>query len=85
MVSWLPSVPYAVPNSGGYWDPVTSTINWCEEVRYSPLTAPKPPLTRASAGLLRDSIRGRDREHTDEPAISLPGLHWHPIVPKAEP
>lgn len=27
----LPSIPYP-PASGGYWEPVTSTINWCEEV-----------------------------------------------------
>lgn len=32
MPCWLPSIPYAAPDPGGYWDPVTSTINWCEEV-----------------------------------------------------
>ena len=32
MLSWVPSIPYADPRQGGYWDPVTSTINWCEEV-----------------------------------------------------
>lgn len=31
MLSWLPSIAYSDP-TGGYWDPVTSTINWCEEV-----------------------------------------------------
>lgn len=29
--AWSYGLPYP-----GYWDPVTSTINWCEEVRYSP-------------------------------------------------
>lgn len=32
MWSWLPSVPYP-PSRDGYWSPVTSTLNWCEEVR----------------------------------------------------
>lgn len=31
MPSWLPSIPYS-NSTGGYWDPVTSTLNWCEEV-----------------------------------------------------
>ena len=34
MLSWLPSFPYP-PSQKGYWDPVTSTLNWCEEVRYT--------------------------------------------------
>lgn len=27
----LPSIPYP-PSRDGYWHPVTSTLNWCEEV-----------------------------------------------------
>lgn len=83
MISWLPSIPYAAPDIGGYWDPVTSTINWCEEVRCSLLPSKSPPLTGASAGLLCDSIRGRDSEHPDELALHLPSLRRHPIVQKA--
>lgn len=30
MPSWLPSITYP-PAGDGYWSPVTSTINWCEE------------------------------------------------------
>ncbi|KAL3480600.1 alkaline phytoceramidase [Aspergillus californicus] len=30
----LPSIPYP-PSSNGYWDPVTSTLNWCEEDYYA--------------------------------------------------
>ncbi|KAI9883222.1 MAG: hypothetical protein M1823_005015 [Watsoniomyces obsoletus] len=30
----LPSVPYRTPKTG-YWDPVTSTLNWCEEDYYA--------------------------------------------------
>ncbi len=83
MISWLPSIPYAAPDVGGYWDPVTSTINWCEEVRCSLLRSKSPPLTRASAGLLCDSIRGRDSKYPDELVINLSGLRWHLIVQKA--
>ncbi|MCJ1273724.1 hypothetical protein MMC21_001517 [Puttea exsequens] len=35
MPSWLPSISYGAPSPGGYWDPVTSTINWCEEDYYA--------------------------------------------------
>ncbi|KAF1984797.1 dihydroceramidase [Aulographum hederae CBS 113979] len=34
MISWLPSIPYQ-PAGEGYWSPVTSTINWCEEDYYA--------------------------------------------------
>jgi hypothetical protein len=32
MASWLPSIPYPPPGQHGFWEPVTSTLNWCEEV-----------------------------------------------------
>lgn len=32
MPLWLPSIPYGTPGQRGFWEPVTSTINWCEEV-----------------------------------------------------
>ncbi|GAB7348622.1 hypothetical protein MBLNU459_g6997t1 [Dothideomycetes sp. NU459] len=34
MPSWLPSITYP-PSQDGYWSPVTSTINWCEEDYYA--------------------------------------------------
>lgn len=34
MPTWLPSVPYP-PRKKGYWEPVTSTLNWCEEDYYA--------------------------------------------------
>ncbi|PSK45355.1 hypothetical protein B9Z65_2495 [Elsinoe australis] len=34
MPSWLPSIAYP-PSQKGYWDPVTSTLNWCEEDYYA--------------------------------------------------
>lgn len=33
-MSWLPSFPYP-PSGEGYWSPVTSTLNWCEEDYYA--------------------------------------------------
>lgn len=32
LIMLLPSFPYPQPKDG-YWSPVTSTLNWCEEVR----------------------------------------------------
>ncbi|KAG8625821.1 hypothetical protein KVT40_006222 [Elsinoe batatas] len=34
MPAWLPSIPYP-PGKKGYWEPVTSTLNWCEEDYYA--------------------------------------------------
>ncbi|KAH9838958.1 Ceramidase [Teratosphaeria destructans] len=34
MLSWLPSIPYPPARSDGYWAPITSTIDWCEENYY---------------------------------------------------
>ncbi|TDZ41419.1 Alkaline ceramidase 3 [Colletotrichum trifolii] len=31
----LPSLAYPHPGNAGYWDPVTATINWCEEDYYA--------------------------------------------------
>lgn len=35
MLSWLPSLAYP-PAGDGYWSPITSTLNWCEEARSKP-------------------------------------------------
>jgi len=34
VLSWLPSIPYP-PSREGWWSPVTSTLNWCEEDYYA--------------------------------------------------
>ncbi|KIW06560.1 uncharacterized protein PV09_02990 [Verruconis gallopava] len=34
MLSWLPSIPYPPPREG-YWEPITSTLDWCEENYYA--------------------------------------------------
>ena len=35
MPAWLPAVAYPPPDQPGFWDPVTSTLQWCEEVHES--------------------------------------------------
>ena len=32
-LTWLPSIPYPPARDDGYWAPITSTLDWCEEVR----------------------------------------------------
>jgi dihydroceramidase len=34
LLAYLPRIPYP-PSRPGYWDPVTSTLNWCEEDYYA--------------------------------------------------
>ncbi|KAK5734853.1 alkaline ceramidase ydc1 [Elasticomyces elasticus] len=35
MPSWLPSVAYPPARDDGYWAPITSTLDWCEENYYA--------------------------------------------------
>lgn len=35
MVPWLPSIPYPPATDDGYWAPITSTLDWCEENYYA--------------------------------------------------
>ena len=71
MPQWpLPFVPY--PSSkDGYWSPVTSTLNWCEEVNI-PFSFPfiswrELTLVCFNAiGLLCDHLRCRDRQYFDQ-------------------
>ncbi|KAI7373122.1 hypothetical protein KC328_g16816, partial [Hortaea werneckii] len=48
MPSWLPSIPYPPARDDGYWAPITSTLDWCEEVSLvasNTSTIPTPELT----------------------------------------
>jgi hypothetical protein len=67
----FPFIPYP-PAKDGYWEPVTSTLNWCEEVSEAPLVHPSVVFEvdrlRAS-GLLCDKIFRRDRQYPDESPI----------------
>ncbi|WPG99351.1 Hypothetical protein R9X50_00216500 [Acrodontium crateriforme] len=33
--AWLPSIPYPPAQEDGYWAPITSTLDWCEENYYA--------------------------------------------------
>ena len=33
--SRLPAIPYPPAKEHGYWDPITSTLDWCEENYYA--------------------------------------------------
>ena len=35
MASVLPSIPYPAARNDGYWAPITSTLDWCEENYYA--------------------------------------------------
>ncbi|KAK3671145.1 alkaline ceramidase ydc1 [Recurvomyces mirabilis] len=35
MPSWLPSIAYPPARDDGYWAPITSTLDWCEENYYA--------------------------------------------------
>ena len=69
--SWLPSIPYPEPGQPGYWEPITSTLNWCEEVRLNTLDvdlADSVPL-----GLLRYSVRGGNHQRHHQHHLHVPG------------
>lgn len=54
--SWLPSVPYPVAYEKGFWSPVTSTINWCEEVTDALGSKCSTTLLTIPLGLLCDNL-----------------------------
>lgn len=53
MPQWpLPFVPYP-PSKDGYWSPVTSTLNWCEEVNKAFCLPSLMPLRGLTFGMLQ--------------------------------
>lgn len=74
MYSWLPSFPYGPP-AEGYWAPVTSTLNWCEEVCISSIS--KAVKCSCRPGLLCHSLRRWDSQHSNQPSFRIPCLHRH--------
>lgn len=82
MTLWLPAVRY--PEAGpGYWDPVTSTLNWCEEVCF--LTMLSDCLQLTGLGLLWIILHRRDREHSNEPMLYVPCIPGYSKLSKAWP
>jgi len=78
----LPSFPYP-PAQDGYWSPVTSTLNWCEEVCEDHCAiCPNVYLTIQSLGLLCYYLLGRDCEYLDQPAVCMVGIQGHRELPQ---
>jgi len=57
MPSWLPSIAYP-PAGDGYWSPVTSTLNWCEEDYYATPYAAEIVNTMTNLLFLYLGVRG---------------------------
>lgn len=73
MPSWLPSTKYPLVANEGYWAPITSTINWCEEVcRWMPAHHPCERLIRCRTIMLLSTWRSwSTRWRTYSSSISL--------------
>lgn len=78
----LPSIPYP-PEQDGRWSPVTSTLDWCEEVS----NVGKFVLIKAhfEAELCRHTVFSRDCQHIDKPAVHVPGCKGHSKLPRTWP
>jgi len=57
MVQWLPAVRYP-PAQKGYWEPITSTINWCEEDYYATIYSAEIVNTLTNLLFIGLGIRG---------------------------
>lgn len=69
------NIPYP-PSQAGYWSPVTSTLNWCEEVALTHYTIASIRYQWTNGffiGLLCYSIRRRNCECLHQYPISIPG------------
>lgn len=69
----FPHFPYP-PAKPGYWSPVTSTLNWCEEVclfrcRLSLPGASGRWTDLTLLGLLCYRLLRRDRQHCHQPVV----------------
>lgn len=69
----LPSLDYP-PSRKGFWGPVTSTINWCEEVRSMNQRLNSAAADEQLLGLLRYNILCGDCEFVDEPGVCISGV-----------
>lgn len=58
-LSWLPAIEYPTVKPGeGYWEPVTSTINWCEEDYYATIYSAEIVNTITNLAFVLLAIRG---------------------------
>lgn len=72
-MAWLPSIPYP-PSRDGYWHPVTSTLNWCEEASRCPgfldeFACGLRLIFDTYIGLLCYHLLCRDRQYLDESLV----------------
>jgi dihydroceramidase len=58
MPSWLPAIRYPPTPQHGYWEPVTSTINWCEEDYYATIYSAEIVNTLTNLLFLALGVRG---------------------------
>ena len=70
IMTHLPSISYGESNQKGYWDPVTSTLNWCEEVGFTEYQ--KLLHADVNLGLLCYLLRSRDCQYSDECLVHVP-------------
>ena len=84
MPAWLPSVPYQVPGHG-YWDPVTSTLEWCEEVSTSPISLSQQVIEMRAIGLLCNPIRRRNSQHYHQCLVPFFRIPRPPKLPQIWP
>jgi len=55
--AWLPSIQYP-PAQDGYWSPVTSTLNWCEEDYYATIYSAEIVNTLTNLMFVYLALRG---------------------------
>jgi|ERR1700728_1134027 hypothetical protein len=85
MPSWLPSIPYPPPDQAGYWDPVTATLTWCEEVALTLLIGDSALNTDTGKEILCDILLGRDRQHVDQSTVPVSCIQRHQKLQKVWP
>lgn len=73
--SQLPSIPYP-PAQEGAWSPVTSTIDWCEEVRQVDVKD-RGVLLLICTELCSHAVLSRDRQYSHKSSLHVPGSQRH--------
>lgn len=71
--SMLPSIPYP-PEQHGRWSPVTSTLDWCEEVCKRAVWG---ICANALLELCCDGVLGGDCQYFDQSTVYVLGLQGY--------
>lgn len=75
LLSLLPSIPYP-PEQEGSWSPVTSTIDWCEEVCQVEFTCQRS-YPNILVELRRNKVLCGDHQHAYKSPVHVPGIQRH--------